>query len=68
MLIQWPFSRADEEGKRCYVDASSVGYKLYKRLGFTDVAELSVDLDEYEGGKGLGVQRWVGMVREPGGR
>lgn len=24
-----------------------------------------LDLDKYEGGEGLGVQRWVAMVREP---
>ena len=24
-----------------------------------------MDLEEYEGGEGMGVQRWVAMVREP---
>ena len=29
---------------------------------------MTLDLDRYEGGRGLGVQRWVAMVREPQGR
>ena len=65
MLIRWAFPYADKEGKRCYVDGSSVGYALYKRCGFTvDVGEISVDLDEY-GDQGFGVHRWVAMMREP---
>lgn len=64
MLTRWPFAQADRDGKRCYVDASSIGYPMYRRWGFKDVGEMSVDLDEY-GGQGLGVQRWVAMLREP---
>ena len=64
MLIKWPFAQADKDRKRCYVDASSVGYLLYRRNGFEDVGELSVDLDEY-GGEGVGVHKWVAMLREP---
>ena len=26
---------------------------------------MTLDLDKYEGGEGMGVQRWVAMVREP---
>lgn len=63
-LVRWAFPRADAAGLRCYVDASRFGHPLYRKCGFEDVGEMSLDLDEY-GGEGLGVQRWVAMVREP---
>ena len=66
-LIRWAFPHADATGVRCYVDASKLGYPLYSKCGFQDVGELLLDMDEYEGGKGVGVQRWVAMVREPMG-
>ena len=65
MLIRWVFERADAEGLRCYVDSSITGYALYQRCGFECVGEMKVDLDRYEGGEGLGMQRWFAMVREP---
>ena len=65
MLIRWAFPFADKAGKRCYVDASRVGYALYKRCGFTvDVGEISINFDDY-GDHGFGVHRWVAMMREP---
>ena len=63
-LARWGFPRADAEGLPCYVDASDLGYPLYRRLGFEDVGDMTLDLDGFEGGKGFGVQRWVAMVRE----
>lgn len=63
MLIRWPFAQADKECLKCYVDGSNVGYPLYRKCGFKDVGELVVDFDEY-GGKGMGVGKWVGMLRE----
>ena len=66
LLIRWPFERADRDGKRCYVDASPIGYQLYKRCGFSeDVGEMSLDLNKYEPGSGLGTMKWVAMMREP---
>ena len=64
-LICWAFERADTEGLPCYVDSSITGYPLYGRCGFIDVGEMKVDLDKYEDGQGLGLQRWIAMVREP---
>ena len=64
-LIRWAFPLADAAGLRCYVDASKLGHPLYKTCGFDDVGEMTLGLDEYEGGGGLGVQRWVAVVREP---
>lgn len=64
LLIRWPFERADKDGKRCYVDSSAIGYKLYSRCGFEDVGEMRLYLDKYDD-TGYGMQRWVAMVREP---
>ncbi len=63
-LTRWPFAQADKDRLKCYVDASSVGYPLYRRCGFVDVGEFSVDLDKYDG-EGTGAHRWVAMLREP---
>ncbi|KAG7005162.1 hypothetical protein G7Y79_00021g050290 [Physcia stellaris] len=65
MLIRWAFPRADEMGVKCFVDSSAVGYPVYKKRGFVDVGIMEVDFDRYEGGKGMGVQKWVAMMREP---
>lgn len=66
MLIEWAFPIADDMGLRCYVDASVVGYPVYKKRGFgEDVGVLDLDLGKYEGGEGYGVQRWVALMREP---
>jgi len=64
LLVRWPFEQADREGKRCYVDSSAIGHRLYKRCGFEDVGEVLLDLGKYSE-EGYGVQRWVAMVREP---
>lgn len=65
MLIRWAFAQADKDQKRCYVEASSLGYLLYRRCGFLqDVGEIIIDLDQY-GAKGVGVHKWVAMLREP---
>ena len=48
------------------MDASEVGYPVYKKRGFReDVGTLELDLGKYEGGEEYGVQRWVAMMREP---
>lgn len=66
MLIKWAFPKADDMGLRCYVDASVVGYPVYKKRGFgKDVGVMHLDLSKYEGGEEYGVQRWVVMMREP---
>ena len=66
MLIQWGLDKADEMRVRTYVDASVAGFPVYKKRGFEEeVGVLELNLREYEGGEGLGVQRWVALMREP---
>lgn len=68
MLVRWPFEHADREGKKCFLESTAAGYHFYHKHGFVDTGEVFVDLDafgEHEGG--LGVARWVTMVREPEG-
>ena len=60
MLVEWGLKRADEEGKKCFVDAGGgEGEALYRRYGFVDVGELVLDL----GGGDEGV-KWIAMVKE----
>ena len=65
MLVKAMFGHADEKGLPCYVDSSMTGHLLYERLGFKDVSTMQIDLDNFEGGEGFGLQRWMGMMREP---
>ena len=66
MLINWALPKADEMGVRCYVDASAIGYPVYKKRGFgEEVGVLELDLSKYEGGEGFPVQRYVALMREP---
>ncbi len=65
MLIEWGTERADDMGVRCFVEASVAGLPLYRKKGFeVEVGVQELDLGEYEGGEGYGVQRWVGLMRE----
>ena len=67
-LVRWAFPLADKEAKNCYVDASVMGYPLYRKCGFEDVGDIIWDLGKYEAGEGRGTIRWVAMKREPGKR
>ncbi|KAL8690631.1 MAG: hypothetical protein Q9218_003965 [Villophora microphyllina] len=66
MLIRWGLEKADEMGARCFVEATARGLQLYKKRGFEDeVGVLNVDLRDYEEGEGMGMVRWVALMREP---
>lgn len=41
-FVQWGCKRADEERVECYVDASSMGAKLYKGCGFVSRKRLDI--------------------------
>lgn len=56
-LIQWNFPHADAAGLGCYVNASKLGHQLYRKWWFVDVGEMTLDLDGYESGEWMGVQR-----------
>ena len=60
MLVEWGLKRADEEGRKCFVDAGGEGGEaLYRRCGFVDVGELVLDL-----GAGHDGLKWIAMVKE----
>ena len=65
MLIRYMFDNADRKSISCFVEASSKAQPLYKRHGFVDVNLMHVDLDDFEGGDGFGLQTWYAMLREP---
>ena len=60
MLVEWGLKRADEEGRKCFVDAGGEeGEALYRRCGFVDVGEFILDL-----GAGHDGVKWIAMVKE----
>lgn len=63
-LITHPFPSADRYGTIVYLDTAldGPGLSLYTRLGFREMGECRIDLDEY-GGQGTHVH--VGMIRWP---
>ena len=56
-LVKWAFERADAAQLPCYVDSSMTAHALYWRLGFRDVGEMSIDLDQFVSGEGFDLQR-----------
>jgi len=65
-LLAPVLARADAEGRRAYIEASAKGVGLYRKFGWRECDEISVDLGRFEGFEGVGVVRSVLMMREPG--
>ena len=63
-LLQWGLRIADDEKVECWIDASAMGKGLYKKLGWKEVGELSMDLGEWGGRKGF-FETAVHLVRPP---
>jgi GNAT superfamily N-acetyltransferase len=67
-LVSWIFPRADREGRICFLRASLMEYRLYRKLGFEEVGGPGsiVQVDRSEWG-GSGVHTHIAMVRYPVG-
>ncbi|MCJ1476257.1 hypothetical protein MMC13_004923 [Lambiella insularis] len=68
MLLKEVFEVADTEGLDCWIDASPVGYPLYKRLGFQDVDFFETDVSEpstLKEGESRTMYKTAGMLRRP---
>jgi len=63
MLLKHVLDTVDEQGKRCYIEASAAGLALYERLGWVEVDEVVVDMEKH-GCEG-GVVRQKCLIREP---
>ncbi|KAH6719074.1 hypothetical protein BKA61DRAFT_641252 [Leptodontidium sp. MPI-SDFR-AT-0119] len=61
-LLSHVLSIADQENRKCYIEATAAGHPVYFKLGFRDVDELKVDLRPY-GGDFVGVN--TVMIRDP---
>jgi ribosomal protein S18 acetylase RimI-like enzyme len=64
-LIEWSFIGADEKGLVIYLETAldNAALRLYKRVGFTEVASHTIeDLSKY-GGEGS--ETHVGLIRYP---
>jgi GNAT superfamily N-acetyltransferase len=67
-LMGWAFPRADREGRICFLCASLIEYRLYRKLGFEEVGGPGtiVEIDRSEWG-GSGVHTHISIVRYPVG-
>lgn len=57
LLLKDGLKEADEAGLQCVLGASPEGLSLYKKHGFVEVKQMSLDLSHYEGGEGRGAVR-----------
>ena len=62
MLLEAGIKRADEEGAKCYLEATKEGNALYKKFGWNGVDEIVIDMVPF-GGEGK--ERYEVLVREP---
>jgi len=62
MLLRHVLDKADQEGRKTYIEATPSGHPVYRKLGFEDVDIIQVDLRNY-GGDRIGTN--VCMLREP---
>ncbi|TGO27090.1 hypothetical protein BPAE_0047g00060 [Botrytis paeoniae] len=68
LLLEQGLKLADEKSLQVVLGASPWGIGLYRKYGFVDVHGMDIQLDRYEGGKGMGSTRHVIMRRPPRGR
>ena len=64
-LLEDGLARADQEGRRCHIEATKSGLPLYLKLDFKEKEIVEVDLRKW-GGEEMG-RNWI-MVREPKGK
>jgi GNAT superfamily N-acetyltransferase len=63
-LLMHMLEKADRRGVECWTDASPIGLKLYRSLGWIDIGATEYNLEDWGGKKGA-VHKVVGMVRKP---
>lgn len=63
MLLTHVLDIIDEQGKRCYIEASAAGLALYKRFGWVEVDEIVVDMAKHGCEGGVITQKC--LMREP---
>jgi hypothetical protein len=55
LLLEDGLREADDAGLQCVLGASLEGLGLYRKHGFVEFEKITLNLWEYEGGKGMGV-------------
>jgi ribosomal protein S18 acetylase RimI-like enzyme len=55
LLLDAGLREADDAGLQCILGASPEGQGLYKKYGFVEFEQMSLNLWEYDGGEGMGV-------------
>ena len=64
-LVKWGTDLADRQRLQCYLEASPIGYPLFRKADFEDVAEMEIDLNKHREGRGHRKYKHVVMVRPP---
>ncbi|KAL9101804.1 MAG: hypothetical protein Q9163_002975 [Psora crenata] len=62
LLIAPGLEAADRAGAQTYIEASTVGFPLYLRLGWEHIDQMALDFSPYGGEKNVG---WKYLIREP---
>ncbi|KAK3300595.1 uncharacterized protein B0H64DRAFT_414465 [Chaetomium fimeti] len=57
-LVEWGVNLADSLGLPCRLESSPVGYGLYRKFGFEDVAAIDVKITEKWGGTNANGSNW----------
>ena len=47
LLLRWGTDIADEAGLPCYLEATSAGYPLYRKVGFEPVDNIDLNMSEW---------------------
>lgn len=64
LLLKEGLDEADQAGLQCVLGASPEGLSLYKKYGFAEFQDMSLDLKDYEGGQGMGFVHHCIMHRQ----
>lgn len=63
MLLAHVLAKADQEGAKCYIEASAMGLPVYVRHGWEVVDEIVVDMEKH--GCPGGIVRQKCLMRQP---
>lgn len=62
MLVKWGCEIADDEGIPAYLEATPIGYPVYRRQGFEDVDVVELDFSRWGGEES---EKFTAMTRPP---
>ncbi len=60
--MQWGLKHAENVGLPAYLEATTCGYPLYKKLGFQDIEKIGIKAQEWGGDHD---KVFVAMLKQP---